>query len=80
MSLYITDDLGFSSLLSILSTITYILQTVLFPTYSKISDRTGRKNVYLIGVVFYLIALAVMATAKNYSIYLVIIIYLFFIL
>ncbi|CAO3642541.1 unnamed protein product [Cunninghamella blakesleeana] len=70
MSLYITDDLGFSSLLSILSTITYILQTVLFPTYSKISDRTGRKNVYIVGVFFYLIALAVMATAKDYSVYL----------
>ncbi|KAI9306703.1 major facilitator superfamily domain-containing protein [Cunninghamella echinulata] len=70
MSNYITDDLKSSSLLSLLSTISYILQTVLFPTYSKVSDMTGRKNVYIIGIVFYLVALAVMATAKNYDTYL----------
>jgi MFS family permease len=56
-----------NNLISLLSTITYILQTALLPIYSKLSDMFGRAHCYSIGLFFYILAFIVLATANNYN-------------
>ncbi|KAG1469384.1 hypothetical protein G6F56_003286 [Rhizopus delemar] len=56
-----------NNLISILSTITYILQTALLPIYSKLSDMFGRAHCYSVGLFFYILAFIVYATANNYN-------------
>lgn len=52
---------------SVLSTVTYILQSVLFPTYSKLSDLIGRIEAFTIAMVFYVVSYVIMATANNFG-------------
>ena len=53
--------------MSIISTVTYILQSVLFPTYSKLSDLFGRAEVFSVCMLFYILAYIVMATANSFA-------------
>lgn len=63
----VTSFFQSNNLISLLSTITYILQTALLPIYSKLSDMFGRAHCYSVGLFFYILAFIVMATANNYD-------------
>ncbi|CEI88403.1 hypothetical protein RMCBS344292_02794 [Rhizopus microsporus] len=63
----VTSFFQSNNLISLLSTITYILQTALLPIYSKLSDMFGRAHCYSVGLFFYILAFIVMATANNYN-------------
>ncbi|CAO3682401.1 hypothetical protein G6F70_002679 [Rhizopus microsporus] len=63
----VTSFFQSNNLISLLSTITYILQTALLPIYSKLSDMFGRAHCYSVGFFFYILAFIVMATANNYN-------------
>jgi MFS family permease len=62
----VTNAFGTNNLQSLMPTVLYILQSVLLPTYSKLSDMLGRVECYTISLAFYIIAEIVMATAQNY--------------
>ncbi|KAF7723021.1 hypothetical protein EC973_002437 [Apophysomyces ossiformis] len=63
----VTSNFGSNNLSSLLPTVLYILQTVLLPAYSKLSDNVGRAEAYSISLLFYMLAYIVMATAQSYS-------------
>ncbi|KAI9261633.1 major facilitator superfamily domain-containing protein [Phascolomyces articulosus] len=64
---YVTSLFDSNNYMSIISTVTYILQSVLFPTYSKLSDLFGRAEVFSICMVFYILAYIVMATSNSFA-------------
>ncbi|KAI8366767.1 major facilitator superfamily domain-containing protein [Radiomyces spectabilis] len=66
-SIYVTSALGSSSLISTLRTVSSIVQTVLLPFYSKISDKVGRSSIYGLAVISLIVSLIIQATAKNYD-------------
>ncbi|KAI9472256.1 MAG: major facilitator superfamily domain-containing protein [Benjaminiella poitrasii] len=51
----------------ILSTVLYILETALYPIYSKLSDMYGRAQMYTIALFFYMVTYIAMACANNYD-------------
>ncbi|KAI9492606.1 major facilitator superfamily domain-containing protein [Zychaea mexicana] len=64
---YVTSLFEANNYMSILSTVTYILQSVLFPSYSKLSDLVGRVEVFSMCMVFYILSYIVMATAQSFA-------------
>ncbi|CAO3597516.1 unnamed protein product [Absidia cylindrospora] len=60
-------ELNTNNIISILSTVAFIIQCVCFPFYSKISDMTGRANAYTAAMILYVIATIVMASAPTYG-------------
>ncbi|ORZ25605.1 major facilitator superfamily-domain-containing protein [Absidia repens] len=60
-------ELNSNNIISILSTVAFIIQCVCFPFYSKISDMTGRANAYTAAMVLYVIATIIMASAPTYG-------------
>ncbi|KAI8061780.1 major facilitator superfamily domain-containing protein [Gongronella butleri] len=67
VSAYMTSALGANNLVAILRTLGGIVQTIMFPFYSKISDRVGRSYVYMVSILFIVVALIADATAQNYT-------------
>lgn len=63
--------LGAANLLSIASTVTRILQAVLFPIYSKLSDMIGRAEAFTVAAVIYSVSSIIQATANNYGTFVV---------
>ncbi|KAL7309304.1 hypothetical protein PS15m_011407 [Mucor circinelloides] len=56
-----------NSLIGLMPTVLYILQTALLHIYSKLSDMYGRSQCYTFALVFYIISNIIMATANNYN-------------
>ncbi|OBZ88275.1 Siderophore iron transporter mirC [Choanephora cucurbitarum] len=67
LSQYLLSELESVNLISILSTVLYILQTALLPMYSKLSDIYGRAACYSVAMLLYIISYIVMATSKTYT-------------
>ncbi|KAI8333506.1 major facilitator superfamily domain-containing protein [Choanephora cucurbitarum] len=67
LSQYLLSELESVNLISILSTVLYILQTALLPMYSKLSDIYGRAACYTVAMSLYIISYIVMATSKTYT-------------
>ncbi|KAF7721714.1 hypothetical protein EC973_004276 [Apophysomyces ossiformis] len=63
----VTSVLEANNIASILSTVLHILQVCLIPMYSKVSDITGRAEVYTFALVLYIISFVIMANAQNYD-------------
>ncbi|KAG0190611.1 hypothetical protein DFQ28_001781 [Apophysomyces sp. BC1034] len=63
----VTSILNANNISSILSTVLHILQVCLIPMYSKISDFTGRAEVYTFALVLYTISFVIMANAQSYD-------------
>ena len=53
--------------MGIMNTVTNILQSVLFPTYSKLSDMIGRAEMFTCSIALYAVSYIIMATAQNYE-------------
>ncbi|KAI8343412.1 major facilitator superfamily-domain-containing protein [Chlamydoabsidia padenii] len=67
VSLNAMSDLNSNNVISILSTVNFIINCVCFPFYSKISDMTGRANAYTAAMILYIIAVIIMASAPTYG-------------
>ncbi|KAI9322636.1 major facilitator superfamily domain-containing protein [Dichotomocladium elegans] len=52
---------------SLLSTVEYLLQTVLIPFYAKLSDIWGRTEVFAVSLLFYILSGVVFACAQRFS-------------
>ncbi|KAL9538206.1 hypothetical protein MBANPS3_011112 [Mucor bainieri] len=63
----VTNLFQSNNLISILSTVLYILQCVLYPLYSKLSDIYGRAQCYTVAIIFYMVSYIVLACANNYE-------------
>ena len=63
----VTSYFGANAIMGIMSTVTNILQSVLLPTYSKLSDMIGRAEMFTCALVFYAVSYIIMATAQNYE-------------
>ncbi|KAI9497037.1 major facilitator superfamily domain-containing protein [Zychaea mexicana] len=63
----VTSSFGANAIMSILSTVTNILQSVLFPTYSKLSDMIGRAEMFTVSTILYAVSYIIMATSQNYA-------------
>ncbi|KAI8138700.1 major facilitator superfamily domain-containing protein [Fennellomyces sp. T-0311] len=63
----VTSIFDSNNYMSVISTVTYILQSVLFPTYSKLSDLFGRTEMLTIAIVIYVVSYIVMATAQSFA-------------
>ncbi|KAL7310137.1 hypothetical protein PS15m_010932 [Mucor circinelloides] len=63
----VTNLFQSNNLISILSTVLYILQCVLYPLYSKLSDIYGRAQCYTVAIIFYMASYVVMACANSYE-------------
>ncbi|KAI9274520.1 major facilitator superfamily domain-containing protein [Phascolomyces articulosus] len=63
----VTSYFHANDIMGIMGTVTNILQSVLFPTYSKLSDMIGRPEMFTASLVLYAVSYVVMATAQNYA-------------
>ncbi|KAI7853225.1 major facilitator superfamily domain-containing protein [Circinella umbellata] len=63
----VTSILKANHLQSILKTLSSILQSIMFPTFSKLSDLIGRVEAFSIALVLYMISYIVQANAQNYG-------------
>ncbi|KAI7856109.1 major facilitator superfamily domain-containing protein [Circinella umbellata] len=62
-----TNYFGANAIMGIMNTVTNILQSVLFPTYSKLSDMIGRAEMFTCSIALYAVSYIIMATAQNYE-------------
>ena len=67
----VTSILKANHLQSILKTLSSILQSIMFPTFSKLSDLIGRVEAFSIALVLYIISYIVQANAQNYGTFVV---------
>ncbi|KAI9264152.1 major facilitator superfamily domain-containing protein [Phascolomyces articulosus] len=56
-----------ANMLALLSTIQYLLQTVLIPFYAKLSDMWGRSETFAVSLVFYIISGVTYSCAQRFS-------------
>ncbi|KAF7721716.1 hypothetical protein EC973_004278 [Apophysomyces ossiformis] len=63
----VTSVLQANNIASILNTVLFMLQVCLIPMFSKISDLTGRAEVYTLSLMLYIVSFIIMATAPNYD-------------
>ncbi|KAI8137641.1 major facilitator superfamily domain-containing protein [Fennellomyces sp. T-0311] len=51
----------------VISTVSSILKSVLFPIFSRLSDMIGRNEIYSFSFVFHVISFVILATAQNFD-------------
>lgn len=76
----VTSILHANHLQSILNTLSSILQSVMLPTFSKLSDLIGRVEAFSVATLIYLVSWVVHATSNDYGTFVVcgILFYLYF--
>ncbi|KAI9483956.1 MAG: major facilitator superfamily domain-containing protein [Benjaminiella poitrasii] len=66
-SSYVTSYFQANNIVGVQSTIVSILQTALQPLFYKTADMVGRAFAYTVSVIFFMVALIVMACSNNYD-------------
>lgn len=63
----VTSYLSAANQVALLSTVQYILQTVLIPFFAKLADMWGRSEVFVLSILIYIISGVVFATSNTIS-------------
>jgi MFS family permease len=63
----VTSLFDTTNLISILDTVLTILQAVLYPIYSKLSDMYGRAYLYTAAIILYMVSYIVFACSSSYQ-------------
>lgn len=63
----VTSYLNAANQVALLSTVQYILQTVLIPFFAKLADMWGRSEVFVLCLLIYIISGVVFATSNTIS-------------
>lgn len=61
----VTSYFNAANQIALLGTVQYILQTVLVPLYSKLSDLWGRTEIFLFSIIFYVVSGIVLACSQS---------------